>query len=159
MPIKNYSTTVPATRTMSQITQMLVRKGATHVMTEYDEAGEPSGLKWGLNSRYGRFAYALPVNYDAIFDVLTNDGINKRNPKTRMEKAQRVAWRILKDWIESQIALMESGMVQMEEVFLPYMLTGDTTMYEALASSEFRALPSIGRQAIPLQAPADNPCG
>ena len=88
------------------------------------------------------------VNYDAVFEILTNDGIKKRDAEGRMEQAQRVAWRILKDWIESQIALMESGMVCMEEVFLPYMLAGDRTVYDALVSQEFRALSSIGSSAI-----------
>ena len=115
MPLKNYSTNVPVSRSVSQITSTLVRKGANQIVTEYNERGQPSGLKWALDSPYGRLGYMLPVNYDAVFEILTNDGIKKRDAEGRMEQAQRVAWRILKDWIESQIALMESGMVCMEE--------------------------------------------
>ena len=44
------------------------------------------------------------------------------------------------DWIEAQIALLESGMVEMEEIFLPYMLAGagDKTLYKALVDGQFR---------------------
>lgn len=38
------------------------------------------------------------------------------------EQAERVAWRIVKDWVETQMAILESEMVQMDEIFLPYML-------------------------------------
>lgn len=67
----------------------------------------------------------MPVNYDAVYEVLTEEGrIFKGDAERRKEQARRVAWRILKDWIEAQIALLESGMVEMEEIFLPYMLAG-----------------------------------
>ena len=73
----------------------------------------------------GPLGYAMPVNYEAVYDVLTDEGlIFKRDTDRRKEQARRVAWRILKDWIEAQIALLESGMVEMEEIFLPYMLAG-----------------------------------
>ena len=156
MPLKKYSTNVPVSRSVNQITSTLVRKGAKQIVTDYNERGQPSGLKWTLNSPYGRLGFMLPVNYDAVFEILTNDGIKKRDAEVRMEQAHRVAWRILKDWIESQIALMESGMVCMEEVFLPYMLAGDRTVYDALVSQQFRALSSIGSSAIALPGPTDN---
>jgi hypothetical protein len=38
------------------------------------------------------------------------------------EQAYRVAWRNILDWVQAQMALLEIGMVEMEEVFLPYML-------------------------------------
>ena len=47
-------------------------------------------------------------------------------------------------------------MVCMEEVFLPYMLAGDRTVYDALVSQQFRALSSIGSSAIALPGPTDN---
>ena len=37
------------------------------------------------------------------------------------EQAYRVAWRNILDWVQAQMALLEIGMVKMEEVFLPYM--------------------------------------
>lgn len=57
------------------------------------------------------------------------------------EQAQRVAWRVLKSWIEAQIAIIETGMVAADEVFLPYQIVqGGETVYEAYLRSD-RALP------------------
>ena len=103
----------------------------------------------------------MPVNYEAVYDVLTDEGlILKRDTDRRKEQARRVAWRILKDWIEAQIALLESGMVEMEEIFLPYMLAGpgDRTLYKALVDGQFRDLHLITNDAIALpQARSQEP--
>ena len=55
-----------------------------------------------------------------------------------------MAWRIVKDWVEAQMALLATGMVELEEIFLPYMLSGDRTLYQVLTERGFRALPSGG---------------
>ena len=153
MPLMNYSTKIEAHRTVSEITAILVRHGATRIMQEYDGWGNVVALKWSLDGRYGSLSYALPVNYEAVYDVLTEEGlIFKRDDERRKEQARRVAWRILKDWIEAQIALLVSGMVEMEEIFLPYMLSGggDKTLYAALADRQFSDLHLFSGDAIAL---------
>ena len=153
MPLLNYSTRVEAHRTVSEITAILVRHGASRIMQEYDGSGNIVALKWSLAGRYGTLGYAMPVNYQAVYEVLTEEGrIFKGDAGRRKEQARRVAWRILKDWIEAQIALLESGMVEMEEIFLPYMLAGDSdrTLYSALADGQFRDLALLATDAIAL---------
>ena len=153
MPLLNYSTKVEAHRTVSEITAILVRHGASRIMQEYDGSGNIVALKWSLAGRYGTLGYAMPVNYQAVYEVLTEEGrIFKRDSERRKEQARRVAWRILKDWIEAQIALLESGMVEMEEIFLPYMLAGDSdrTLYSALVDGQFRNLALLASDAIAL---------
>ena len=152
MPLKNYSTRVPASRSVSEITRTLVDKGADQITTEYNDSGVPYGLRWALNTQYGRRSYALPLNFDKVFEVLTEQGVNKKDERARMKKAQMVAWRILKDWVEAQIAFIEAGMVSVDEVFLPYMLVGDRTVYDALVSGELRAVLDANRPAIALGA-------
>ena len=58
----------------------------------------------------------------------------------RKRQSTWVAWRILKDWIEVQLALLDTGMVELEEISLPYLLQGDQTLYHALREGKFRAL-------------------
>lgn len=49
-----------------------------------------------------------------------------------------MAWRILKDWIEAQMALLDIEMVRFEEIFLPYIETaGGRTIYEKLEEQKF----------------------
>ena len=38
------------------------------------------------------------------------------------------------------MALLETGMVTMDEIFLPYMLSGRQTLYQALAAGDFKTL-------------------
>ena len=74
--------------------------------------------------------------------MLTQDRIQVRDVEARRRQATRVASRILKDWIEAQLALLHTGMVELEEIFLPYMLQGDQTLCQALQGNKFRALQS-----------------
>ena len=39
------------------------------------------------------------------------------------------------------MALIETEMVTVEEVFLPYMLTGKQTLYQALSNGDLKMLP------------------
>ena len=142
MPLLNYTTKVPAEKTATEIMALLSRKGATQVMMEFGPEGQPVGLKWRVVSAHGPLSFALPVNVEAVFSVLTQQRILPTNTQSRREQAGRTAWRILKEWVAAQMALIETGMVDMEEVFLPYMLTGDRTVYQALSEDKFRALQS-----------------
>lgn len=47
------------------------------------------------------------------------------------EQAARVGWRIIKDWIEAQLALVQTQMVTLDQVFLPYARTNTgETVYQ-----------------------------
>ena len=64
------------------------------------------------------------------------------NPRKRIidtpEQAERVAWRILKDWVEVQMALLDMKMVQFEEIFMPYIeINNGQTLYEKLEEQQF----------------------
>lgn len=62
----------------------------------------------------------------------------RQNIKATPEQAERVAWRILKDWTEAQMALLDIEMVRFEEIFLPYIETNTgQTVYERLEEKQF----------------------
>lgn len=49
-----------------------------------------------------------------------------------------MAWRILKDWVEVQMALLDMKMVQFEEIFMPYIeINNGQTLYEKLEEQQF----------------------
>lgn len=69
---------------------------------------------------------------DAVHSALIRQKI-----KCDRDQAERVSWRIVKDWVEAQMAILESEMVQMDEIFLPYMLNGSGhTLFEAYRSNQ-----------------------
>ena len=141
MPLLNYTTKVNAQKTVTEVMGLLVAKGANEVSIVYDDNQQPAGLKWTVQSpRQGRVSFALPCNIDAVFVKLTEQRIMATAPESRRQQGIRTSWRILKDWVEAQMALLETGMVTMDEIFLPYKLTGGQTLYQALAAGEFKAL-------------------
>ena len=141
MPLLNYTTKVNAQKTVTEVMGLLVAKGANEVSIVYDDNQQPASLKWTVQSpRLGRIGFALPCNIDAVFVKLTEQRIMVTAPESRRQQAIRTSWRILKDWVEPQMVLLETGMVTMDDIFLPYILSGGQTFYQALAAGEFKAL-------------------
>ena len=141
MPLLNYTTKIPAEQTAAEIMSVLVKKGATDILTHYGPGGMATGLKWRMETMNGPMGFSLPINTEAVFEILTRDRVMKTNLAARMQQANRTAWRIIKEWILAQMALIETEMVTVEEVFLPYMLTGKQTLYQALSNGDLKMLP------------------
>ena len=81
----------------------------------------------------------MPVKVDECLKVLQKEKQRgTKNIKATKEQAERVAWRILKDWVEAQMALLDIEMVSFEEIFLPYIETQNgKTVYEVLEQKHF----------------------
>lgn len=140
MAILNYSTKISADRTAGEVQAMLGKAGAATVATTY-ERGEVSGVSFVLDTVHGRRGYVLPVQADAVRRVLVREedagrlGRERRGTFTSPAHARRVAWRIAKDWLEAQLALVDAELASLDQVMLPYMLLGDgRTVYDALRS-------------------------
>lgn len=133
MALLNYTTTIDIHKTLGEIQKSLVSHGARKLMYDYDGEGHIQALCFVIMTPDGERGIKLPANVSAIFEVLKQQkkaGKIKTNPD--YSQSERVAWRIIKDWIESQMAILESQMVQFEEVFLPYMINGKgQTFYQA----------------------------
>lgn len=139
MAILNYTTTVDAFKTVSEIEYILMKHKAKSIMKNYD--GESiTGLSFLIDTGVQQIPVRLPVKVDECLKVLKKE--KKENPKKQIkdtrEQAERVAWRILKDWVEAQMALLDIEMVRFEEIFLPYIETGSgQTIYECLEQKQF----------------------
>lgn len=139
MALLNYSTTVDAYKTVAEIEQMLVKHGAKSIMKSY-EGEDVTSLSFLIDTGNGNIPVKLPVRLDDVLQVLTEQkkAHPKANIKATREQANRVAWRILKDWIEVQMALLDMQMVKFEEIFLSYIETADgKTVYEKLEEKHF----------------------
>jgi hypothetical protein len=147
MPILNYTTNVPAAKTVGEIVTMLAKAGAEEILSEYHKGTtRPKGIRFKLDtSEHGGQIYRLPVNPEGVFQAMVENSKIPRSLKNQ-EQAERVAWRIAKDWIESQLALVEAGNARMAEAFMPYMLVGGggRTLYEMLPRPALTG-PELGR--------------
>lgn len=139
MAILNYTTTVDSFKTVSEIEYILMKHKAKSIMKNYD--GESIiGLSFLIDTGVQQIPVRLPVKVDECLEVLKKE--KRENPRKQIkdtrQQAERVAWRILKDWVEAQMALLDIEMVRFEEIFLPYIETNTgQTIYERLEKKQF----------------------
>jgi hypothetical protein len=140
MSILARHTEIPVERTAAEIQLRLVKAGARAVMMEYGDDGALLALAFRIETSHGQVAFRLPVNVDGVLRVLTADTKASKSQQTRAHAA-RVAWRIAKVWIDSQLAIIEAGMANLPQVFMAYaQLPDGETVYERF---ERRGLPTL----------------
>lgn len=136
MAIKNYTTTISVNKTIGEIQGILSKHGATAIMTEYDN-GNVTGLSFKIMTPRGELGIRLPSNTDRVLQVLKNQKKNNTKVKDTFEQANKVAWRIIKDWVDAQMAILETEMVEMEQIFLPYVLNNKgKTLYQEFKENQ-----------------------
>ncbi|GAI72048.1 unnamed protein product [marine sediment metagenome] len=141
MPLLNYTTKVPVSRTISQIQGILVQHHAKSIMMDYDNNGRIESLSFLILTASGEIPIRLPVDTASTQKVLREQYENREGvsrSQTEEAHAYRVSWRTLKDWIEAQMSLLETGMVKMEQIFLPYVVTKTgQTVFEVIEKKNF----------------------
>lgn len=140
VPILNYTTTVDVSKTMGEIQAALARRGVTRISTLYDPAGVASGLAFTMRTDYGYREFELPVRTEGVLAAMTSDA-NVPKGKRTPEQAARVAWRIAKDWLEAQSALIDANLATLDEVMMPWMVNqAGTTAYEMMRTSAMKEI-------------------
>ena len=132
------TTKIASAKTAAEIAALLGRYGATTVQSTY-EAGEVVGLAFSIPCGKTDLFYQLPVKHEPILELLYE---HRAAPKMRtIEHARRVAWRQVFRWIEAQLALVEVKMVELNEIFLPYLMRDNgKTLYEELITDKMLML-------------------
>lgn len=130
--IKFYTTTVPVSKTVNEVTALLVRRGAQRITSEYDSDGNPTALLFIMDTDFGPREYSVPVRSDGVLRIVEKDTSIPKNQRTR-QKAERIAWRLILSWLDTQFALIDAEMTSVAEVMLPYMVSNEgSTMYEIM---------------------------
>ena len=137
--IKNYTTDIPVEKTIAEIQQLLVHNGARGIALEYDEQGNIKDIFFKIRLHDKELPFRLPAKpekvYAAVFaDMQYQDKLRQE----RMKKAEAIAWRICKTWLEAQITLINLEQAKLEEVFLPYLvLPSNKTLFETMEQNQF----------------------
>lgn len=139
-PILNYSTSVPATKSAYEIQEKLARAGAKEIRIEY-QGGEVAAMAFSISTKWGLVAYRLPANVDGVHAAIVRAKSRAGAGKWKRERSRDIAWRILKDWIEAQLAFVQVEMAEVAEVFLPYTVCADgRSAYQLFRDSGIKAL-------------------
>lgn len=136
MAILNYTTTIDHHRTVGEVQKKLASAGARAISIDYDESNEPIAMTFLIPIHSTMVNFRLPTRYEGVLKRLIDDPSVPKKFKSRSQ-AMRVSWRIVKDWIEAQLAFIEAGQAELAEVFLPYAVTntGKTLYMEIMKTN------------------------
>lgn len=139
MAILNYTTSISCEKTIGEIQQCLVKHGATKITTDFKN-GLPSGVTFCLELNQTTVGFCLPANYEGVLIAMKKDPKVPQKLLTK-DQALRVSWRIIKDWVEAQMAIVDANLADVAEVFLPYAITkSGTTLYKEIQNNGMKLL-------------------
>lgn len=131
MSLKNYTTTIKAEKTINEIQQILAKHKAKAILTEFGDTGSVIAISFKIDTPQGIIGIKLPARQENVLKVLRMQKVKNSAIKATNEQAERTAWRNIKDWVDAQMALIETEMVTIDEVFFPYILNNKgQTIYE-----------------------------
>jgi hypothetical protein len=143
--LKNYTSQVPASRSVAQIEERLVQIGAKHIAKSY-EGQRLVGIIFQIDDGERPLAFKLPANVELVTKIML-EGVKKSRAGTQArieQQAERTAWKLLLDWVEVETSRVLIGRRKVVEVFLGYLydFRADQTLYERLAANDFKMLPA-----------------
>jgi hypothetical protein len=143
--LKNYTSSVPAERSIAYIEAKLAQHKASLIVKMYDPDGKVEAIAFEVNCGGTALTFKLPAQIAACEQTLRGHLGPKTRPETLKkigEQAVRTAWKIVADWIDAQMAMIELAQVDLLEVFLPYVYdrSRDQTYYQRIKARGFKAL-------------------
>lgn len=131
MAIKNYRTRVGIQKTLGEIQSILGKAGCRSVSIDY-ENNHPSAVQFALLFHGNDLWFRLPCNPEGVLACLKRDRVS-----ANLDRAREVAWRTIKDWLDAQMAIIDTGQVKPAEVFLPYAIQpSGQTLFETFENQQ-----------------------
>ena len=133
MAILNYTTKIDAWKTVNEVQQILSKHNVSHFSIK-NEGSFPVALSFTISFKEQPLNFLLPCNHEGVLRCLKRDK-KVPNSSKNSDQALRTSWRIVKDWVEAQMAIVEAELAPIQEVFLPYLVN---SMGETLADKMLR---------------------
>jgi hypothetical protein len=114
----NYTTSVAPEKTATECVLALGRFGASQVTLFFNPARLPVGITFVLDAGHGARGYKLGVDLTRTLDALRAAQIPRAHANPG--QAQRTAWKTLQAWLEANLTLIETGLMNAEQVLLTY---------------------------------------
>lgn len=143
MNLKNYTSTVPATTSMTNIEKCLVEAGATDISKKYENQ-VCVAVRFRMMVNMKPLFFELPARIEPCFKVLWKE-VKRPQPDTKtrtMQQAERTAWKIISDWVQIQLSMIQLEQAELLQVFLPYVFNPATeqTFYNQMKEGGFKML-------------------
>jgi hypothetical protein len=141
MNVKNYTSTVEASRSMARIEEMLVEIGASNINKRYENK-ICSGITFlYFDQELGQtLAFNLKAQVEQVFEILWKD-VKRPAPNTKenlKQQANRTAWKVLSDWTEIQCTMILLGQAKPLQMFLPFVydMKENETLFDKIMSGK-----------------------
>lgn len=131
--IKNRTSQVPVNRSIMHIEDCLVNHGAKNIIKTY-ENGKIEALCFSMMIDGKEIPFKLPAYVEACATTL-RAAVKKPTTGTLeriADQAERTAWKIMSDWVDVQMTLIELQKVEFLRIFMPfiYLPKQKTTLYD-----------------------------
>jgi hypothetical protein len=143
--LKNYTSTVAVSRSVQHIEDRLVRFGAHSIMKTYDAKKRIEAFCFIVSIQGKEIPFKLPAKVQNVEVVLK--GQIRRSPtaaklQSIIDQAERTAWKLVSDWVDIQLSLVELGQVELLEVLLSYVYSPakKETFFERIQGNGFKLL-------------------
>lgn len=145
MNIKNYTSTVDASRSMARIEEMLVEIGASNISKKYENK-----VCRGITFLYydqqlnQTLAFQLKAQVEEVFQILWKE-VKRPQANTKEQlrnQANRTAWKVLSDWTEIQCTMILLGQAKPLQMFLPFVfdIKNEETLYDKVINGKLPLL-------------------
>lgn len=141
MAILNYTTKIDAWKTVNEIQQIMSKHKVSHFSIK-NEGSRPVALSFTIDYQGTPMNFLLPCNHGGVWNVIKNNKDIKLAFRNE-EQAFKVSWRIVKDWVEAQLAIVEAELASIQEVFMPYLVVnsaGETLSQKMLSGDGMKLL-------------------
>jgi hypothetical protein len=141
MNIKNYTTEVPAARSIGYIEEILLSQGCKNILKEYNDQQRITSLSFLLPVRDMVLPFRLVPETKACY-VWLKKKYPKQNDATLLARAERIVWKQLHEWLALQISMIELQQLEKLQALFPYLwdASSNQTFYESERQKEFKNL-------------------
>lgn len=145
--LKNYTSSVPVAVTIGRIESVLIKVGVSGITKEYGPQSEVCAITFHIALGETHVAVRLPANREQALNALW-ENYRATHPRGRLtrkdfaQQAERTAWKLMQDWCEVQLSLIQVKQAEFLEVFLPFVWDGGKrqTFYAQIKGGGYKAL-------------------
>lgn len=133
-------TEISTERSLAEISAILMEFGAKQILTEYEDR-QISSISFRLEIEGQILSFRLPCRWKVILQYFQARRMATMHKEPIENQAKRVAWRQILRWLQAQLALLDTKMVEPSEVFLPYMQNRKgKTLFEEIKGGGYKML-------------------
>jgi len=127
MALKNYKSR--GQNTFDKIQKILSSHGANKIMFDYKQDGTLEAITFGLNIDGMQMGFKMPALVENVVQIIYGGEDRYGRPKkitpAQRQQAYFTAWANIRDWIDAQMALVETKQAKIQDVFLSFAVMKD----------------------------------